>query len=42
MSDPNATMVSMWTNSNLINEDVLKSLTPEQLKRLSEMLAKVK
>ena len=23
MSDPNATMVSMWTNTNLINEDVL-------------------
>jgi hypothetical protein len=42
MSDPNATMVSMWTNSNLINEDVLKSLTPEQLKRLAEMLEKVK
>ncbi len=42
MSDPNATMVSMWTNTNLINEDVLKSLTPEQLKRLSEMLEKVK
>jgi hypothetical protein len=42
MSDPNDTIVSMWTNSNLINEDVLKSLTPEQLKRLSEMLAKVK
>ena len=42
MSDPNATMVSMWTNTNLINEDVLKSLTPEQLKRLAEMLEKVK
>ncbi len=42
MSDPNATMVSMWTNNNLINEDVLNSLTPEQLKRLAEMLEKVK
>ena len=42
MSDPNATMVSMWTSNNLINEDVIKSLTPDQLKRLSEMLAKVK
>jgi hypothetical protein len=42
MSDPNDTIVSMWTNSNLINEDVLNSLTPEQLKRLSEMLANVK
>jgi hypothetical protein len=42
MSDPNATMVSMWTSNNLINEDVLNSLTPEQLIKLSEMLAKVK
>jgi len=42
MSDPNATMVSMWTNGNLINEDVLNNLTPEQLIKLSEMLAKVK
>ncbi len=41
MSDPKDTMVSMWTNSNLINEDVLNNLTPEQLKRLSEMLEKV-
>jgi hypothetical protein len=42
MSDPNATMVSMWTNTNLINEDVLNSLTPEQLQRLAEMLDNVK
>ncbi len=42
MSDPNDTIVSMWTNNNLINEDVLNSLTPEQLKRLAEMLEKVK
>ena len=42
MTDPNATMVSMWTNTNLINEDVLNSLTPEQLQRLAEMLAEVK
>ena len=42
MSDPNATMVSMWTNSNLINEDVLRNLTPEQLRKLAEMLEKVK
>jgi hypothetical protein len=42
MSDPNATMVSMWTNSNLINEDVLRNLTPEQLRKLAEMLENVK
>ena len=42
MSAPHATMVSMWTNSNLINEDVLNNLTPEQLKKLAEMLEKVK
>ena len=41
MSDPNDTIVSMWTNSNLINEDVLKSLTPEQLIRLAEMLKEI-
>lgn len=34
--------MSEWTDGSLINEDVLKSLTPEQLKRLSEMLEKVK
>jgi hypothetical protein len=27
---------------NVINEDVLKSLTPEQLRQLEEILAKVK
>jgi hypothetical protein len=42
MSDPNDTIVSMWTNDNLINEDVLRSLTVEQLLRLTEMLAEVK
>lgn len=41
MSDPNDTIVSMWTNSNLINEDVLNSLTPEQLQRLAEILEAV-
>lgn len=34
--------MSEWTNGSLINEDVLRSLTPEQLKKLSEILAKVK
>jgi hypothetical protein len=42
MSDPKDTIVSMWTNDNLINEDVLRSLTVEQLLRLTEMLAEVK
>ena len=42
MSDPNDTIVSMWTNDDLINEDVLRSLTVEQLLRLTEMLAEVK
>jgi hypothetical protein len=27
-----------WTNGSLINEDVINSLTPEQLLRLAEML----
>lgn len=31
-----------WTNGSLINEDVINSLTPEQLKKLAEMLEKVK
>lgn len=30
-----------WTNGNLINEDVLNSLTPEQLKMLAEILEKI-
>ena len=30
--------MSEWTNPNLINEDVINSLTPEQLIRLAEML----
>lgn len=30
-----------WTDGSLINEEVLKSLTPEQLIRLAEMLEKV-
>lgn len=42
MSDPKDTIVSMWTNDNLINEDVLRSLTVEQLLKLTEMLADVK
>lgn len=42
MSDPKDTIVSMWTDDNLINEDVLRSLTVEQLLRLTEMLAEVK
>ena len=41
MSDPNDTIVSMWTNSNLINEDVLNSLTEDQLTRLAEMLKEI-
>ena len=41
MSDPNDTIVSMWTNSNLINEDVINSLTPEQLTRLAEMVKEI-
>jgi hypothetical protein len=34
--------MSDWNNPNLINMDVLKSLTPEQLNKLTEILAKVK
>lgn len=34
--------MSEWTNGSLIDMDVLKSLTPEQLKKLSEILAKVR
>lgn len=30
-----------WTDGSLINEDVLKSLTPEQLERLAKMLEKI-
>lgn len=30
--------MSEWTNPNLINEDVINSLTEEQLIRLAEML----
>ena len=41
MSDPKDTIVSMWTNSNLINEDVINSLTEDQLIRLAEMLKKI-
>jgi hypothetical protein len=36
MSDPKSIM------ANVINEDVINSLTPDQLKRLAEMLEKVK
>jgi hypothetical protein len=35
-------MMSEWTDGSLINEDVINSLTLEQLQRLSEMLANVK
>jgi hypothetical protein len=31
-----------WTNGNLINEQVLATLTSEQLQKLSEILAEVK
>jgi hypothetical protein len=34
--------MSEWTDGSLINEDVLKSLTVEQLLKLTEMLANVK
>jgi len=34
--------MSEWTSSNLINEDVINSLTPEQLNRLADMLKDVK
>lgn len=34
--------MSEWTDGSLINEDVINSLTPEQLIRLAEMLAEVK
>ena len=30
-----------WTNGSLINEDVINSLTEEQLIRLSEMLKEI-
>jgi hypothetical protein len=30
-----------WTNGSLINEDVINSLTPEQLIRLAEMLKEI-
>ena len=30
-----------WTDGSLINEDVINSLTPEQLIRLAEMLEKI-
>ena len=33
--------MSEWTDGSLINEDVINSLTPEQLIRLAEMLEKV-
>jgi hypothetical protein len=34
--------MSEWNSSNLINEDVINSLTPEQLKKLEEMLRSIK
>jgi hypothetical protein len=30
-----------WTDGSLINEDVINSLTPEQLIRLAEMLKEI-
>jgi hypothetical protein len=33
--------MSDFSNPNLINEDVINSLTPEQLIRLAEMLEKI-
>ena len=33
--------MSEWTDGSLINEEVLKSLTPEQLIRLAKMLEKI-
>jgi hypothetical protein len=33
--------MSEWTDGSLINEDVINSLTPEQLIRLAEMLEKI-
>lgn len=33
--------MSEWTDGSLINEDVLKSLTPEQLERLAVILEKL-
>lgn len=33
--------MSEWTNGSLINEDVLKSLTLEQLERLAVILEKL-
>lgn len=34
--------MSEWTDGSLINEDVINSLTPEQLIRLAEMLEKIR
>lgn len=34
--------MSEWTDGSLINEDVINSLTPEQLKKLEEMLRSIK
>ena len=33
--------MSEWTDGSLVNEDVINSLTPEQLIRLAEMLEKI-
>jgi hypothetical protein len=30
-----------WTNGSLINEEAIEALTPEQLKQLEEILAKL-
>lgn len=34
--------MSEWTDGSLINEDVINSLTPEQLNRLADILKDVK
>ena len=31
-------MSDVWTNGSLINQEVIDSLTPEQIVRLTEML----
>ena len=34
--------MSEWTDGSVINEEVINSLTPEQLIKLAQMLEKVK
>ena len=35
-------LMSEWTNGSLINETVIANLSPEQLKKLEEMLRSIK